>query len=126
MFNKKTANALMADILSALQPLATTRGLTIEGAGGSFDDGSLSVRIKVSAQTEDGTPVNFHNHATRIGLPGDCYGKTFTVAGHTYRVVGIRLRNRRYPVLATRSDDGKTYKLDVYTVSRSLAFGGDA
>lgn len=124
MFTKQKANALMADILSELQTLAHQRGLTIEGAGGSFDDGSVSVRLKVSAQTEDGTPVNFANHAEAIGLPHDCYRKTITVSGHRFTITGIRLRNRKFPVLATRTDNGKTYKLEAGTVRRAL--GGEA
>jgi hypothetical protein len=55
-----------------------------------------------------------------LGLPDDAVGRTFTSRGERYRVVGIKIRNRKYPVLAERLKDGATYKFGEAIVARLL------
>ena len=123
-FTKASCRALMGDIIEELQTLAAARGLTIEAAGGTFSSGEVTMKVKVSAKDADGVPVSFSNHATMLGLPADCYGAVFLSNGSRFRVSGIKLRNRKYPVLAIKIDTGDTYKFPVAIVRQSVTVQG--
>ena len=121
MFTKATTRQLMSDVIGELQTLAASRGLTIEGAGGTFSHGDVTLKIKVTARDASGIPVNFANHAELLGLPSDCHGSAFISHGGKYRIVGIKLRNRKYPIIAERWDDapgGSRFKFPVEAVRR--------
>lgn len=58
----------------------------------------------------------------KVGFTQNVIGLSFTQNGSLYRIVNIKTRNRKYPVIAS-SRLGGLYKFSVATVKRNL--GGD-
>lgn len=110
---------LNAEINGALEAVAERHGLVVSVGGGSFSSSSYRPKVEFKTVGEDGVPEDFAATARLLGLPEDCYGKTFTNRGRAFTVRGFNLRAKRYPVLVER-DDGRTYKFDVGTVKWRL------
>ena len=119
MRNRADRKALRDDIEQALQAVADKHGLTVTVGGGSYTDHTFAPKMEFSCTTSSGAPAGFAFDAELIGIPVDCYGKTFTRAGEEYTIVGINLRARKYPVLA-KTNSG-TYKFPADTIARLLA-----
>ena len=58
----------------------------------------------------------------KVGFTQNVIGMSFTQNGSLYRIVNIKTRNRKYPVIAS-SRLGGLYKFSAETVKRNL--GGD-
>jgi len=68
----------------------------------------------VSREAED-----FKRYATLFGLTPDDLGKTVTLFnGHTYKIEGLKMKSRLYPIFASRN--GKMFKLPANAVARVL------
>jgi hypothetical protein len=50
------------------------------------------------------------------GLQPEDYGKTFVSNGHTFKLCKIKPGHSKYPIIATRVPDGKSFKFDVNMV----------
>ena len=126
---RQTCRLLSADTLKALEAVAQKHGLTVSMGSGRFSAGSATLKVEYTATVEadaDGTPgapVDFARHAAIIGLDDHAFGRVFTAGGVEYRVSGIRLTRRKYPVSAVRTRDQRSFKFDVATVNRRLAAG---
>lgn len=54
-----------------------------------------------------------------IGFTPEDYGKNFSLLSEeVYRIVGLKLKNRKYPIIAEKN--GLRYKFDPYTVRAAL------
>ncbi|MCP4437101.1 MAG: hypothetical protein GY913_21720 [Proteobacteria bacterium] len=70
----------------------------------------------------NGVPADFARHAVVFGLTESDYGAEFVGQnGDFYTVAGFAPRSRKYPVLATRCRDGKTFKFPARFVVNALA-----
>ena len=100
---------IQRDINEALAAVAAKHNLTLEPCRARYSDTNVKVTLELNVQTESGEPADFSRHAQMLGLPADCFGKQIVVSGRTMTICGIKLRNRKYPILA--SCQGKTFKL---------------
>lgn len=97
--------------------------------GGQFDPaaGSLTVRItleqasdEAEAARDDLTRSEWNLYAGRFGLPRDAVGSAFRHGKRTYRIVSLTPNAPKYPVIAQREPDGKTFKFPVEAVILGL------
>jgi hypothetical protein len=109
---------IQREINEALAAVAAKHNLTLEPSRARYSDSNLKVTLELSVQTESGEPADFRYGAAALCLPADCWGKTVMINGKFMTICGIKLRNRKYPVLAIYQ--GKTYKLTSESVSRAL------
>ncbi len=100
---------IQRDINEALASVAAKHNLTLEPSRARYSDSNIKVTLELNVQTESGEPADFSRHAQILGLPADCFGKHIMVNGKQMVICGLKLRNRKYPVLANA--DGKTFKL---------------
>jgi hypothetical protein len=113
-FDRPTVRALEQEIIEALAPLAEKHGLTVDSAGGSFDDHKFSARVcfkpvENDEEREAREKREFAKYANLFGLTADHYGKQFTNQGRKYRLVGIEPQRPKFPFVAER-DDGVRFK----------------
>jgi len=100
----------------ALQEVAEKFGLTVKRESGRFDSTKFTAKFSFLAVGESGVPKDFRQCASLVGLDPDCYGKVFRSNGEAFRVTGINLRRRKYPVSAERVKDGRSYKFSAENV----------
>ncbi len=115
--DRNTCKQITADAQAALNAVAEKYGLTVKVSGGTYVD--TSFRTKVEFLTADAAEQDWRRVAALVGLHPDDFGRSFTVHGDTYRVVGINLRAQRFPVIAER-EDGRRFKFAATAVQRNL------
>ena len=128
-FTRPVVQALGDEVEQALAAMAELYGIDIRVIGKTYT-GSSFANIKLSLAIKDsdkGIPMdenaaNFVRRAHIYGLKPEDLGKTFTSAGgRKYKIVGLKPRNRKYPVLAVWEDgDKRTYKFGAKTVASYL------
>ena len=122
LFNRQNIGILHAEIKSFLDRLKEEYGLA-ELSIDSLNFSHFSFTVKIS-----GT-VHEHNafadtwareeskyFAITHGLPEDILQKTFISNGKHYTITRIETRNPKYPIIASCTEDGKSYKFEVLYV----------
>ena len=119
---RKNMNLIDGDVEAALQKVAEERGLTLKKERGSFNPtaGTYTIKWTFVVQTEDGIPADFAANARYFGLSADDYGREFSTYNGRFKIVGIKPRNRKYPIIAESLSDGRTYKFPESAVGRSV------
>lgn len=111
---------LSQEIEKAVKPVAEKYGLEIKVASGSYHSLEFRPKVVVSVISETGIPVGFPSTARLIGLPEDCYGKTFRQGSRQFKITGIELRRPKMPVSAQDVLTGKGFKFSVNSILRGL------
>jgi hypothetical protein len=118
------------DMLKACQDVASRHGLAVEAQ----DITSMDLRwgfdaaFRVSVPLPDGTALDpkrlrFEALADAFGLSATDYGRQFSTARETFRIVGIDPRRPKYPVSAERISDGQGFKFTSDQVALLLQKG---
>jgi len=113
-------------VTDALKPLEDKFGISFNRKGGSFSDTSYTMKIEMAVVAADGTVLSreaedFKRYCQLYNLEAEDLGKTFVADdGYIWRVKGLNSRSRKYPILAERIKDGKTFKLGQRMVQKGL------
>jgi len=123
-FDRAAVRLVADEAKAALDAVAAKYGLTVSYAGGTFmpTDANFKFQFQCVAESVDGkpgVPVGFARDMKVLGLPEDCFGKTFTWQRRGYTIEGSHLSSRKYPVLCKR-DDGKSFSMTVEAVRTGL------
>jgi len=118
---KEIREILEANVFEALEEKFNVR-VTVGAA--RFDDANVTFKIEFADVTEDGEvrdtkSENFKRECYRFGLEPDDLGSSFLFRGEMYKIVGLKPRSYKYPVLAERSD-GRSFKFAADLVKRNL------
>lgn len=126
-FNKHNGMELVNALRQALQNAANDFGVTIELGTPRYDENRLTFKVEAFVagngnQGESSAAIQFRAAATLLGLQPEDLGKTFQSRGDTYQIVGAKIANRKYPILAKNIKNGKTYKFTANDVRKLLIY----
>lgn len=122
--SRQNARAIENRINEVLGDLSKELGLSVVVSLKSIGHRGLEGKVLVSG-LQDGEALSlealdFQRYAERYGLnPGDLH-REFRVGDEAYKIVGLRTRAPKRPILAERVGNGKVYVLDAETVRRSI------
>ena len=106
------ALSITNQIKELLKNLSETENLKIDVGNISFS--STQVNLKISLQELDNPKIDTQNTllSKRYGFTQNMVGMEFTsgLTSGTFRIVGFKPQNRKYPILAERLSDGASYK----------------
>lgn len=112
-FGKTGVQAVMEDIMSALEVVEEKYGVKIERGNVSFTDLSFKCPITVSVKDNDEVlakkKTDFERMAKLYGVSGDGFNVEFKEGGRTMRVTGFNTRAPKYPIILEDSE-GNSYK----------------
>ena len=127
-FESQNVRTIMDECEEALTAIAEKHGLTLDRKGRTYRRDSLPVMFQflIEELDADGNAMgagakDFIKHASLYGLKEDDFGAEFHSNGELFRITGFKPRARKYPVLAEKVRDGKTYKFPVERVKAALA-----
>jgi hypothetical protein len=127
VFDRTSAKMLGAEIEAALQDVARKHGIAIRRGHGTFDNSNFALKVECSV-IDQGTGEaitrekrDFTAYATLYGLEPSDLGRQFEFRGHIYTITGLKTGASRFPILAERGADGKTFKFPVDTIKARLA-----
>jgi hypothetical protein len=119
-FDRPTARVVGNAIESAVQGVAKEFGIIIQRVSGRYDEKLYTLKLECAVMS-NGQPTSraaedFKRWATLYGLKPSDLHKQIVFLGEHYKVVGLKPKSRRYPILAERAD-GKRFKLPVSAVN---------
>lgn len=117
-FDKVTVRKLAEEAQELLKPLEEKYGIKIKLGGGTFTPGDFTP--KITFKVSDADQQEFKRYASLVGLEPEDFGRTFVAGGKTYKLTGINLRARKFPIQAVNLRDGKTYKMTEASVLNAL------
>ena len=122
--DKQRLEEMMLRLKMAVNEIAKGEGVEIKLSEPDYLFGENNT-YKVSMTIADVDPVKQREYEAmckKVGFTQNVIGMSFTQNGSLYRIVNIKTRNRKYPVIAS-SRLGGLYKFSAETVKRNL--GGD-
>lgn len=116
-FDRATLRMLRPDIEEALKGVGEKHGITFTFNNIRFSDDMFSTRLeaRVGENSDDHAKADWDKNCWRFGLKPEDFGKTFSYAGTSYKIVGIKPRSRKFPVIAENLA-GKKYKMPVEAI----------
>jgi len=110
-FDQETMKSLHREIYDAIQEIAARRGIQLTVGRSTYTAENATIKIEAAVKSGDGTAITreataFRELAHLYGLQPSDLGRTFTLSGTEYTIVGLRTRATRAPILA-RTSDGK-------------------
>jgi hypothetical protein len=99
-------------------------GVKVKFNGASFSSSNVVFKVELSEVTdgEVQTPevVAFKTNAAFYGLSPEDLGAEFKHGRKKYKIVGLKTRNRKFPIIAEDSN-GNRYKMPADLVKESLS-----
>ncbi len=122
--DRSTTNCVMKRLEALLKPLAEELGVSLTLGKCSFRPTNGRFQVKLSVLDLDGKAITeemeeFKSYALHYGFSPEDLGKTFVFQRRSFKICGLKPKNRLYPILA-KSSDGKGYKFDCQTVLEAL------
>jgi hypothetical protein len=116
VMNKKSCATLSGEATLALQHVLKKYGVDVEYIGGSYSPEEFNLKFAIRIPRQDGIPPAFAASCVKFGLDASDYGKRFrNSTGTTYELVGIKPRNRKYPIIGLRND-GQRFKFGAHVL----------
>jgi hypothetical protein len=114
MIDKQTVRNLRERLQELLDSHGGNFGAySIRIGNGSFTENNITFKLEVSAikngEVLSREAEDFKMFATVYGLKAEDFGKSFKSNGHTFKIVGLKPKSGKYPVLAER-EDGRKFK----------------
>lgn len=114
-FNKQNARELSDAFMNALKPLEKKFGVKITYKGGRYTSSNVTFKIEAATVSTDGRVMDKESQdfvlmADYYGMKGTWINQEFTLSGNKYKVVGLRTRCHKTPVIIERAD-GKRFKV---------------
>lgn len=111
-FDRASVKELRGAIKDALASVEASYGITFEFNTIRFSDRDFSTRLqaRVGSDVKDHAKADWDATCGLFGLKPEDFGRTFTYAGNTYKVAGIKPRSKKYPIIAENAA-GTRYKM---------------
>jgi hypothetical protein len=124
-FDRATTKALRSSLDNALKGLENQFGISIHVGNATFTPDNVTFKVNVATVGESGEVMTkeasaFQQLAKFYGLEPEHLFKTFSAAGEQYKIVGLKTKSPKFPILAKRLKDGKTYKFSEKGLSLRL------
>jgi hypothetical protein len=95
----------------------------------SYNDLYFTCPIKgrftdAQGSTEEADKAEWDMYCGKFGMTPDMFGKSFSIAGKTYKIIGIKPKARKYPVVGQVGSGGKYVfsSIDVVLSMKKLTF----
>jgi hypothetical protein len=124
-FDRKNLQALRTDIDAALKAVGDKHGISLKLGRGTFSAETATFKLELGTVSDTGVVVtkeaqDFKTYALMFGLKPEHLGQSFKdFDGHSYKVVGLKVRSPKFPVLVERAD-GARFKFPEKRVANFL------
>ncbi len=121
MINSSKINSVQRKIKNAIAEIEKEENVKISFGTCRYDAVQYGTRMTVKTLVKsDVTETVDVKNCKRLGLPSNVIGMTFKLRNATYRVDELKMRNRKYPIIAKNLANGKSYKFTPTSVKSYL------
>ena len=117
---------IRAEVNSALESVGDQFGLVLKLGNGSYRDESGHFKLNISTISDDGSVMtpeaqDFLQFCAAYGFEKSDLKREFSdFSGHRYRILGLKTRSHKYPIIVESLRNGKRYKMDRHRVQAGL------
>jgi hypothetical protein len=113
------------ELETALADVAARYGVKISLGNCTFSSGAATFKLNIATKTESGDVMTpdaemFKLSAYQFGLKPENLFAEFTYGGERYKLTGLKPRSR-FPIIAQRLSNGKSFKLPIESVMGKFA-----
>ncbi|OED38134.1 hypothetical protein AB833_20860 [Chromatiales bacterium (ex Bugula neritina AB1)] len=123
-FTSQSVGGFREKLLDHVNTFARDQGLTVSpGASVKYDANNCQITLTFSVPEEEGVDrqrLEFEALAGVFDLKEEDYQRTFRVNGTEFQLIGFKLKNRKYPVIAT-DPGGRKYKFELSVLEKLKA-----
>ncbi len=112
MLTKQKIKEMRTEIQNVLDEYGEKKGIQIELGHIRFDDTSFTSKIKVimAENNEKAEKIEWDKVCDLFNLKKEDYGKIVDLTGEKYKLVKIKPKSRKYPLVVEKMENGKRYK----------------
>ena len=81
---------------------------------------SLEASEQVNGEAYTAEVADFRRACARYGLLESDLGREFELNGGSFKIVGLKIKNRKYPIVGERVSDGSRFKFQSWEVKQAL------
>lgn len=123
---KEQVKALREKLQCVLDEASESLGYVLKLGNATFS-ATATFKLECSPIKTDGSVVSkeaedYKRNARLFQMDPEWLGENFIVGGRIYRLTGLSVKSRRFPILAVEVDSGKTYKLPEGVVQSAFAY----
>jgi len=105
-FTRANVRSFSDEVTATLEALAKKHGVSVTRGTGRFSDRQYTVKLQFDI-VNLAEKSSFELHARSLGLAPTDFGREFISQGTVYKIVGVRPRRRKFPVLCENMRTGK-------------------
>jgi hypothetical protein len=115
---------IQADLRAAFVAIGEKHKISIAMGSLTYNDLYFTCPIKgrfldAKGSTEEADKAEWDAYCGKFGLKSDMFGKVFVLGGKTYKIIGIKPKARKYPVVGQVGSGGK-YVFSAFDVIMSI------
>jgi len=117
IIDRKTITILASQIQERLDQLGQELGVELKLGRGTYSNEGFGHFSKLSiavldenGEAESQEAADFKRFASMCGMEASDLGMEFSSNGSTFVLSGLKTKGRKYPFIAKKASDGKTYK----------------
>jgi len=122
--DRDALKTLRSAINAALESVGKQYGVKLSAANASYDGTGMTAQFKLEVATisQDGTVItkeaaDFQKYHELYNLKPEHFGATFVQGRETYKINGLLMNAKRFPISAIRVRDGKAFKFPETSVA---------
>jgi len=122
-FTKENIQHIRNDMTSALKDIEKKHGVLFNLGRISYTDLDFRVAIKCHANSNGANSpleLEWMKYCQSYGFQTSDLMKKVKLSDEVHEILGLKVRNRKYPVITKRLRDGRQYKWTQYQVQRAL------
>lgn len=124
MINEAKITEIQNQLKEAIKKIEQENNVTINFGSISYNSAYYTSNMKViTNEKSERVSGVFESICKKLGFSQNIIGMQFENKGSIYKIVDIKTRNRKYPVIAESMSNGKMYKYSVTHVKSLI--GGD-
>lgn len=111
-FDRNVVREFQAEVMEAVKAIGANWGIQAEQVKGTFSERNFDLAMRFTPGPGDGRNPEekaFEEYAGLFGLEAGDYQRPFVSQGKPYRLVALKPRNPKYPVIGVNRD-GKRFK----------------
>jgi hypothetical protein len=120
-FERRHVTMIREEIDAALADLSEQHGISINAGNATYSDNTITFKLELQIEGFDPLKDAFEKSSEWFGLKPEDYGREFVKGVRLYKIVGLKPRNRKYPIICQDMKTGKHYKLPEAAVQAALA-----
>jgi hypothetical protein len=111
MLDKEKVKQFRNEINNVLEKYGEEKGIQIHLGSIRFDDNSFTGKLKVvlAENKTKAEQMEWNKNCDLFNLKKEDYGKIISLRGNKYKIIGLKPKSRKYPLLVERINNSRKY-----------------